>query len=126
MNQIEFHPYFNAREIVAFCNKHGIGITAYAPVGDGDRSKMRDDPLFPKLAAAHNASIGQVILRYALQTGADVVIPRSQTLSHQIENLELFDDSSAPGFLLNEWEVAAISSIHNYTKVYATDCQPWC
>ena len=216
VNQIEMHPYFNAREIVSFCNKKGIKVrrggwvwatpirvaqasythaeplellndppphhsptppqplpspfqvTGYAPVGDGDRSHLRDDPLFPPIAAAHNVTvragvgggglshgvkraepyprraprapsslptphtsqlasqIGQVILRYSLSTGADIVIPRSQSAVHQAENLAIFDGQGQPSFELSEWEVAAIASVHNYTKIYNTDCQPWC
>jgi diketogulonate reductase-like aldo/keto reductase len=37
LNQIEYHPHWVAREVVAFCNKHGILVEAYAPIGDGDR-----------------------------------------------------------------------------------------
>lgn len=122
INQIEFHPYWQAREVVAFCNKNGILVEAYAPMGDGDRSHMRDDPVFPPIAAAHGATIGQVILSWELATGADIVIPRSATPEHQLENLNLF----SPIVSLNETEIAAISSVKQYAKVYHTDCQPWC
>ena len=54
------HPWWRESEVVAFCNKHGILVEAYAPVGDGDRSHMRDAPIFAQLAAAHNVTIGQV------------------------------------------------------------------
>ena len=125
INQIEHHPYWRESEVVAFCNKHGILVEAYAPVGDGDRTHMRDDPVFPPIAAAHGATIGQVILAYDLSSGADIVIPRSATPAHQAENLALF---SFPGGMLqlNQTEIAAIESAHPYAKAYHTDCQPWC
>jgi len=28
--------------------------------------------------------------------------------------------------VISEVDIAAITSGHNYTKVYHTDCQPWC
>ncbi len=126
INQIEFHPYWQERDVVAFCNKKGILVEAYAPVGDGDRSHMRDDPIFPPIAAAHGATIGQVILSYNLATGADIVIPRSVTPAHQAENLSLYDDSGNAKVVFNETEAASISSVNKYAKVYHTDCQPWC
>lgn len=127
INQIEMHPYWQNREVVAFCNKNGILVEAYAPMGDGDRSHMRDDPLFPPIAAAHGATVGQTILTWNLQTGADIVIPRSATPAHQAENLGLYNTDGTLIYALNETEVAAIASIKtNYTKIYHTDCQPWC
>ena len=122
INQIEHHPYWRESEVVAFCNRHGILVEAYAPVGDGDRSHMRNDPVFPPIAAAHGATIGQVILAYDLASGADIVIPRSSGAQHQLENLNLF----SPPIALNQTEIAAIESAHSYSKVYHTDCQPWC
>lgn len=179
INQIEFHPYWQAREVVAFCNKNGILVEAYAPMvrasgrgrveggrerdelqyavgvratrwrmkcgasvshsipsltspvslhplsatpplqGDGSRSKMRDDPLFPPIAAAHNATVGQAIMRWELSTGADIVIPRSATPAHQAANLAMWGAGGVPAFELTELEIAAISSVHNYTKVRA-------
>ena len=120
--QIELHPYWRESEVVAFCNRNGILVEAYAPVGDGDRSHMRDDPVFPPIAAAHGATVGQVILAYDLASGADIVIPRSATPQHQADNLNLF----SPPVVLNQTEIAAIESAHPYSKVYHTDCQPWC
>jgi 2,5-diketo-D-gluconate reductase A len=130
INQIEHHPYWQERDVVAFCNKHGILVEAYAPYGDGDRTHMRDDPVFPPIASAHGITVGQVILAYDLQAGADIVIPRSVTPSHQVENLALF---SGPGgamiATLNQTEVAAIAAVQHAgagVKAYHTDCQPWC
>ena len=125
INQIEYHPWWRESEVVAFCNKHDIAVEAYAPVGDGDRTHMRDSPIFAQLAAAHGVTVGQVILSYDLQSGADIVIPRSFQASHQLENLNLFGPSG-PVVTLSELEIAAIQSNHTYGKAYHTDCQPWC
>ena len=118
INQIEMHPWWKEDAVVAFCNKHGILVEAYAPMGDGDRSHMRDAPIFAALAATHGVSTGQIIMSYDLQSGADIVIPRSATPAHQVENLNLFGPSG-PIVVLNQTEVAAIASNHTYTKVCA-------
>jgi diketogulonate reductase-like aldo/keto reductase len=127
INQIEYHPWWRESEVVAFCNKHGILVEAYAPMGDGDRLHMRDAPIFSSLAAQYGVTLGQVIMQWNLQTGADIVIPRSSSPAHQLENLNLFKGGYGnPIVTLSEIDVAAISSNHTYIKAYHTDCQPWC
>ena len=44
LNQIEISPMFRASDIISFCNRNGILVEAYAPFGDGDRSKIRCVP----------------------------------------------------------------------------------
>jgi diketogulonate reductase-like aldo/keto reductase len=112
--------------VVAFCNKHGILVEAYAPMGDGDRTHMRDAPIFAQLAAKYNVTVGQIIMSYDLQSGADIVIPRSATPQHQVDNLNLFGPGGRPVVTISDVDVAAIQSNHTYGKAYHTDCQPWC
>jgi diketogulonate reductase-like aldo/keto reductase len=111
---------------VAFCNKHGIIVEAYAPMGDGDRTHMRDAPIFASLASSYNVTVGQLIMSYNLQAGADIVIPRSATPQHQVDNLNLFVAGGQPVVTIDEVDVAAMASNHTYGKAYHTDCQPWC
>ena len=116
INQIEISPQFRSAEIISFCNRKGILVEAYAPFGDGDRSHIRDDAHFPPIAAAHKATVGQVMLSWALAVGADIVIPRSHTPAHQAENLALF----TPVVTLNETEISIIGSVKIMSKVYDT------
>lgn len=37
-NQIEVHPYFQNDALVEFCQKNGILVTAYGPLGCGEPS----------------------------------------------------------------------------------------
>ena len=94
-------------------------------MGDGDRTHMRDAPIFAELAASTGVTIGQVIMSYDLQSGADIVIPRSANATHQAENMGLFT-AAGPVITLSDDQVAAIASNHSYSKAYHTDCQPWC
>ena len=113
LNQIEFHPWWKESDVVAFCNKHGILVEAYAPMGDGDRSHMRDFPLYAQLAKSYGITVGQLIMSYELQSGADIVIPRSSQMAHQMENLNLFGPGGVPVATLSEVDIAAIASGHN-------------
>jgi len=119
INQIEYHPWWRESEVVAFCNKKGILVEAYAPMGDGDRLHMRDAPIFASLAAAYGVTIGQIIMSYNFQTGADIVIPRSSNPTHQMENLNLFRGGlGKPIVTLSEVDIAAIAGNHTYIKAY--------
>ncbi|WP_010134522.1 aldo/keto reductase [Ochrovirga pacifica] len=96
MNQVECHPYFQQSELISFCHKNNIHITAYAPLGSGDRAdkfKKVDEPILLKdsvikeIAAAKNASIGQVLISWALHRET-AVIPKSVNPSRIAENFK--------------------------------------
>jgi len=119
VNQIEHHPYWHTDDLIAFCNANNISITAYAPMGAYPRSFMLDNPAIATLARAKGKSVGQVALRWELQKGAGVVIPRSKTPAHMKDNVDIFDF---------ELTAAEVESLNNFPqkKIYATQCQPWC
>lgn len=96
MNQIECHPYYQQNDMLAFCKKHGIHVTAYAPLGSGDRAakfKAEDEPVLLKdpvilnIAKAKNASAGQILISWALHRGTSV-IPKSVNPKRIVENFE--------------------------------------
>lgn len=96
MNQIEAHLYYQQSEMMAFCKKHDIHVTAYAPLGSGDRAakfKAEDepvllqDPVILEIAKAKNASPGQILISWALHRGTSV-IPKSVNPKRILENFE--------------------------------------
>ena len=96
MNQIENHPFLPQDKLVDFCLNNGIHVTAYSPLGSGDRSasiKKADEPslleneVVKNLAAKHNASPAQVLIAYALHRNL-VVIPKSVNKERISENLK--------------------------------------
>ena len=110
VNQIEVHPYFQQREVQAFGAEHGILTQAWSPIGgitfyrDGSHGSTLEDPVIGTIAAAHDKSPAQVMLRWHLQQGRSV-IPKS-TKPHRIaENFDVFD------FDLSDAELAAIDGL---------------
>jgi hypothetical protein len=109
------HSLFNPLPLPLLLSPRNVA----APMGDGDRSHMRDDPLFAAIAANHTgATASQVIMTWELMTGADILLPRSSNVTHQQQNVALYDDKGKLALQLSEWEVAAISSVKTYNKVY--------
>lgn len=89
VNQIEFHPflYKDQKPVLDFCIAHKIVVEAYSPLAHGHRLS---DPTIANMAAKHNKTNAQVILRWALQHGT-VPIPKSTDQKRMTENLDIFD-----------------------------------
>lgn len=96
MNQIELHPYLQQPEMLAFCTKNGIPITAYSPLGSLDRPSilkaadepvLLEDPTIATIAKRRGITPAQVLLSWAIQRGT-AVIPKSVDPARMKQNLE--------------------------------------
>ncbi|KAJ8517588.1 hypothetical protein ONZ45_g5239 [Pleurotus djamor] len=85
VNQIELHPYLSQVELVEYCKKKGIVVTAYAPTG---YAQVMGDALIGEIAAKHGVSPAQVILAWHVARGTTAV-PKSTNEGRQKENLNL-------------------------------------
>jgi diketogulonate reductase-like aldo/keto reductase len=101
INQIELHPLLQQDELRAWHAEHGIATEAWSPLAQGE--VLKDDTLVT-IAAHHDRTVAQVILRWHLQLG-NVVIPKSVTPARVRENLDIFD------FELTEDDLAAIARL---------------
>ena len=101
INQIELHPLLQQAELRAWHAEHGIVTEAWSPLAQGE---VLEDETLMTVAAHHQKSVAQVILRWHLQLG-NVVIPKSVTPERIRANLDLFD------FELSEDDLAAIARL---------------
>ena len=105
VNQIEVHPYTQQRELQDFNRAHGILTQAWSPIGGLRTYSNGDTPLTnPTIVAigeAHGKSPAQVMLRWHIQEGRQV-IPKSVKPARIAENFDVFD------FELSGDELAAI------------------
>ena len=108
LNQIELHPTWQQREVVAFCKEHGIAVEAYSPMARGADLKAGNGTI-ARIAEAHEVSPAQVILRWHIENGT-IIIPKSVHADRQKENLNLF------GFALTADEHAAIDALDGPTR----------
>jgi 2,5-diketo-D-gluconate reductase A len=110
VNQIEVHPYFRQPELLAADAEHGIVSQAWSPIGgithyrDSGHTSTLEDPVIGKIAAAHGKSPAQVMLRWHLQQGRQV-IPKSVNPARIKENFDVF------GFDLTADELSAIDAL---------------
>lgn len=96
MNQVELHPFLQQHELLEFCKENNIHLTAYSPLGSGDRSKemkaenepsLLENEVIQKIAEKHSASPAQILIKWAVKRGT-AVIPKSTSKGHIISNLE--------------------------------------
>lgn len=108
VNQIELHPDFAQRELVAFNQRHKIVSEAWSPLGQG--GELLRHPLLVELADKHGKSAAQIVLRWHIQRG-HMVIPKSQTPARIRENTAIFD------FALDEADMQAIVALDGDNRI---------
>jgi 2,5-diketo-D-gluconate reductase A len=101
VNQIELHPRLQQAELRAWHAEHGIVTEAWSPLAQG---RLLEEETIATIAAHHDRTPAQTILRWHLQLG-NVVIPKSVTPERIRENFEVTD------FELSEDDMAAIARL---------------
>ncbi|SHM55562.1 aldo/keto reductase [Actinacidiphila paucisporea] len=102
VNQIELHPQLAQQELRSLHAQLGIATEAWSPLGQG--KGLLDNPVIVGIAARHERTAAQVVLRWHLHLG-NVVIPKSVTPSRIRENIDVFDFELSPADLA---ELAAL------------------
>ncbi len=99
VNQVELHPFMQQKELKNYCDKNGIILTAYCPLGSADRPKTRitegepnlfHNEVIKKIAAEKSISEAQVMLAWSVNYGVSV-IPKSVNEGRLKENLAAAD-----------------------------------
>jgi len=87
VNQVEVQPWLQQDALIAFNAANGIQTEAWSPLG---RGRVLDDPTIARIAAKHERSSAQIVLRWHVQRGL-LVIPKSNSLERIRENSRVFD-----------------------------------
>lgn len=92
VDQLEYHPGYLQPYAVSFCQKEGILVEAWSPLG---RMRVLEEPLLLELAEKYGKTPAQICLRFALENGV-LPLPKSSSAKRMQENLDVFDFSLSP------------------------------
>lgn len=114
VQQIELHVRYQQPNMVQFCKKNNILLTAYGALGSPGRGDLTltsanmisllDDPVVMLVAANHEATPAQVLTKFWLQQGVSV-IPKSANPTRIAENAKVY------GWQLSPVELAALKTL---------------
>lgn len=99
VNQVHWDPARHDASVLAGHSERGVVLEGYSSIKD----VRLDDRRLAEIAAAHQVSTAQVILRWNLQHGI-IVIPKSASADRIAANIDLF------GFELDEPEMTLIDT----------------
>ena len=100
--QAEYHAHLDQRKLAAACRERGLVFTAYCPLG---RGRLLRDPVLADIATHKGRPLAQIALRWLIQQGNIIPIPRSSNAARMAENLDLFD------FALTDDEMKRIAEL---------------
>lgn len=114
LNQVELHPLLVQQSLVDWCKASAVRLTAFSPLGSPSYVEMGMDqglgggalenPIVLGIAAKHNKTAAQVVLRWGLDRGVSIV-PKATQQAHLAENANIFD------FKLTEEEVRYVTEL---------------
>ncbi|MDR0628664.1 MAG: aldo/keto reductase [Treponema sp.] len=107
--QVESNPYYHQVVMREYVNPYGTVLMAWYPLGGrvdehNTQTLLFNEETIVEIAAAHNKTPAQVILRWHLQTG-NIAIPGSRNPDHIQENISIFD------FELTDEEMRRLSAL---------------
>jgi 2,5-diketo-D-gluconate reductase B len=100
--QAEYHAHLDQTKLIEACRRRGLIFTAYCPLG---RGRLLRDPVLADIAARNGRPLAQIALRWLVQQGNIIPIPRSSSPARMAENLGVFD------FALSEEEMKRIAAL---------------
>lgn len=118
VNQVECHPYLQQNQLLQYCRSHGIHLSAYAPLGSGDRpAELKQagerpvlaDPIIAGIAAKHSASVPQVLLAWHFARGCSAICKSDHPA-------RLAQNSRAQELPLDAADLAAIAAIDHVQR----------
>ncbi|KAF3350407.1 hypothetical protein VD0004_g5884 [Verticillium dahliae] len=104
LNQIEFHPYLQHGDLLAFHRRHAIAVSCYGPLTPVTRDVEGPVPaLWARLAAKYGVSESEIGLRWCIDQGLVAL-----TTSSKEDRLQTYM-TRVPGFKLTPKEVEEIA-----------------
>lgn len=112
-NQVEYNLFTRNKasynqniesEVIPYCHKSGISITAWRPVLKGDSNTLTH-PLVQALATKYNKTAFQIALNWLISKPLMLAIPKMTSEAHILENIE------AVKFIMEAEDILALDGI---------------
>ena len=110
VDQVETHPCFQRHEDHQVMTDRGVQIESWGPFAEG-KNDLFNDPTLSGIAASHDKSVAQVVVRWLIQRDV-VVIPKSVRRGRMAENFDVFD------FTLTDDEMDRIAGMDTGESVF--------
>jgi len=110
VNQIEVNPFQQQIEALKFLQDNSVMVEAWAPFAEGKNNIFQNELLL-SIAAKHNKSVAQVILRWVVQRGI-IALAKSTPKARMLENISVLD------FELSAEDMAAITTLDTKTSCF--------
>jgi 2,5-diketo-D-gluconate reductase A len=110
VNQIEVNPFQQQIDTQKFLQDNRVQVEAWAPFAEGKNNIFQNELLL-SIAAKHDKSVAQVILRWLVQRGI-IALAKSTRKERMLENFSVFD------FELNAEDLAAIATLDTKTSSF--------
>jgi len=110
VNQIEVNPFQQQIDTQKFLQDNRVQVEAWAPFAEGKNNIFQNELLL-SIAAKHQKSVAQVILRWLVQRGI-IALAKSIRKDRMVENISVFD------FELSTEDMATISTLDTKTSCF--------
>jgi diketogulonate reductase-like aldo/keto reductase len=101
-NQVKMHVGHKQGDIVDYCQKNDVLLTAYTPLNKG---RIGTNQTLKEIAERYGKQPLQVALRWLIQQQNVAAIPKSSSRQHQADNIDIFD------FELSDEDMERISQL---------------
>jgi diketogulonate reductase-like aldo/keto reductase len=101
VNQVQFSPFEDRRELLEACEERQVAVEAYSPLGTG---RHLGDATVVRIAARVGRTPAQVLIRWCLQRDT-IVLPKSTHKERIVENARVFD------FALSDEDMAVLDGL---------------
>ena len=110
VNQIEVNPFQQQIDTQKFLQDNSVKVEAWAPFAEGKNNIFQNETLL-SIAARHNKTAAQVILRWVLQRGI-ITLAKTTSKERMLENISVFD------FELSAEDLEAIAALDTRTSCF--------
>jgi diketogulonate reductase-like aldo/keto reductase len=115
MNQVQFSPFEFRQALLGACERRGVALEAYSPLGTGRHLRDRQ---VARIAERLGRTPAQVLIRWSLQRDV-VVLPKSTHRERIEQNAQVFD------FTLSQEDMAALDALDHTAGTDRALERPW-